>query len=570
MAGTWNSGSISTPWNPSTTTRRGPDWPGPPLADLRRQNRNWNFSAANHTGYSNTHSLQAEVERRYSSGLAYQVFYTFTRALNTTDVGGFTSGNGGINNTDGGNAVPENINLIGAPNLTYDERLKLIYYNSREVPAQRVRYNGIYTLPIGKGKKYASGAGGARRCLDRRVGSRFDRRVARWPVAQRRPGWLAVRRSNLNAKTNGLDLTFAGRKQRLWFRGDFDPRLASNVDAAALQALVPVDRGARVFHPLGDQFQQPDSRKLLRDGTARLTAMTRQCELEREELLPRAGAWNVDASLFKNFVFKERYRVRSYRRLFQLLQSPARQRARMRPLACRISAPSRTLPGLSSSRFASSGRTQAPALFFLAAGLACAQTGELYRFDDNLKGASVSAPQGSQTAVLAPPMSWKSFTQETTWQLVRGRIGIRAGEMIVQGQGSSPVILAPKDLSIDWSRYETVRIRMMAEGGNEIKIRIGDYELKQKLAPPREYQVYSFDLNLNMPTYGRPLAIMPTDSVNQLVSISSIELVPRRMRFTEAAGRQNGRQAGGVPEYPLRSRSVRDRLSTSLCPPAGG
>ena len=107
----------------------------PSTADLRRVNRNWNFAAANHTGYSNNHALQAEVERRYSSGLAYQVFYTFTRALNTTDACGFTSGNGNINGTDGGNAVPENINIIGAPNLTYDQRLKMIYYNSREVPA---------------------------------------------------------------------------------------------------------------------------------------------------------------------------------------------------------------------------------------------------------------------------------------------------------------------------------------------------------------------------------------------------------------------------------------------------
>jgi len=186
------------------------------------------------------------------------------------------------------------------------------------------------------------------------------------------------------------------------------------------------------------------------------------------------------------------------------------------------------------------------ALFFSAAALGYAQSSELYRFDDQLKSASVSAPQVSQTAALAPPMSWTSFTQDTTWQLVRGRIGIRAGEMIVKGEGSSPVILAPKELSIDWSRYETVRIRMMAEGGNEIKIRIGDYELKQKLAPRGEYQVYSFDPNLNMPTYGRPLAIMPTDSVNQLVSISFIELVPRRLRFTEAAGRQN---AGKQDEY---------------------
>ena len=79
----------------------------PSTADLRRQNRNWNFAAANHTGYSNNHALQAEVERRYSSGLAYQIFYTFARAMNTTDAGGFSSGNGGLNNTDGGNSCGE-------------------------------------------------------------------------------------------------------------------------------------------------------------------------------------------------------------------------------------------------------------------------------------------------------------------------------------------------------------------------------------------------------------------------------------------------------------------------------
>lgn len=189
----------------------------------------------------------------------------------------------------------------------------------------------------------------------------------------------------------------------------------------------------------------------------------------------------------------------------------------------------------------------AAGLFFLAAGLALAQNaGELYRLDDRLAGAVVSAPQASRSAPLAPLVSWKAFTEDTPWQPIRGRIGIRNAELIVKGEGSSPVILAPKEPSIDWSRYETIRIRMMAEGGSEIKIRIGDHELTQKLAPPREYQVYSFDVNLNAATYGRPFAIMPTDSVSQLVSISAIELVPRRLRFTEAAGRRN---VGKQEEY---------------------
>jgi hypothetical protein len=64
----------------------------PSRSDDRRINGDWRFRAANHSGFSNAHSLQAEVERRYSNGLGFQWFYTFTRALTTNDTGGFTSG----------------------------------------------------------------------------------------------------------------------------------------------------------------------------------------------------------------------------------------------------------------------------------------------------------------------------------------------------------------------------------------------------------------------------------------------------------------------------------------------
>ncbi len=201
-------------------------------------------------------------------------------------------------------------------------------------------------------------------------------------------------------------------------------------------------------------------------------------------------------------------------------------------------------------------------------GWAAAQVSGPYRFDDRLKSATVSASRASQTAALAAPVAWKVFNQDTAWQLIRGRIGIRNNELIVKGEGSSPVILAPKDLSIDWSRYERIVIRMMAEGGTEIKVRIGDYELKQKLAPPREYQVYEFDVDMNTATYGRPLAIMPTDSVSQLVSISSVELVPRRLRFTGASGRQN---VGKQEEYRNTLHAAApSSMAYDVTVPAGG
>ena len=90
-----------------------------------------------HNGYSNTHSLQAEVERRYSNGLAFQWFYTYAHSLTTSDTGGFNFGSSGINSSGSGSAfaVPENGLIWGAPNLSEDERLRLGYANSTEVSA---------------------------------------------------------------------------------------------------------------------------------------------------------------------------------------------------------------------------------------------------------------------------------------------------------------------------------------------------------------------------------------------------------------------------------------------------
>ncbi len=164
----------------------------------------------------------------------------------------------------------------------------------------------------------------------------------------------------------------------------------------------------------------------------------------------------------------------------------------------------------------------------------------LYRFDDNLKAATVRAPEQPSSARVAGPVIWKDFYTEkdANWILLRGRMGLRDGDLILKGQGGTPVILSPRDVSIDWSLYEAVRIRMMAEGGEEVKIKIGPDEFRQKLGPSRQYQVYRFPVKIQAPKGSRPLAIMPTDSLTALVAIDFIELVPRRAYFPEAVGRQ--------------------------------
>ncbi len=289
--------------------------------DLMRVNKDWNFSnSANRTGYSNTHSLQAEVERRYRNGLAFQWFYVFTRSLTTTDAGGFTSGNGGINATNGVSQVPENIQLLGGGNLTYDQLLRLGYQNSTNIPAQRIRWNGIWDLPFGAGKKFGSGLGHA-----------WNHVIGGWQIASigdwRSGMWGGITSARylfgdptLSAEQRLL-LTFAGRPQRLWFRGDFNPTLASNVDQQALQRLVPVNQGDRVVRQLGSGFNNRLPQTLA-NGTIRQTPITDTVNWNARSFFRGPGSWNTDVAFFKNFQLGERARLRFTADFFNFFNHP--------------------------------------------------------------------------------------------------------------------------------------------------------------------------------------------------------------------------------------------------------
>lgn len=167
------------------------------------------------------------------------------------------------------------------------------------------------------------------------------------------------------------------------------------------------------------------------------------------------------------------------------------------------------------------------------------ETFSLYRFDDRLAEAAVQAPQPGGSAPLAPPLRWDFSSPEIPWRLLRGRMGFRPpGQMVLKGEGATPVILIPEKTQVDWSLYETVAIRMAAESGREIKIKIGPHEYRRTLAPPLEWRVYRFDLDIATPASAYPLAIMPTDDLFAPVAIDWIEIIPRRAAFTEPVGRQ--------------------------------
>ncbi len=276
----------------------------PSNRDLMRVNKDWTLFATNRTGYSNTHSFQAEFEKRYSKGFVSQFFYTFTRSLTTSDSDGFSSGNGNINSTGSGIAqVPEAIQVLGNPKMSYDDLLRLVYYNSGYIPAHRVRWNGLLDLPFGKGRAIAGNANGL---VDAIIGGWQLSAIGDW----RSGNWLSVDSGRylfgdptLN-EDQRLLLNFGGRNQRLWFKGDFDVTRATNVDAAKLQALVPVDRSQRVMRQVGPNL---DNRVpvLMKDGSTRLTSISDNVNWNARNFFKGPGSWNADITLMKSFKLTE-------------------------------------------------------------------------------------------------------------------------------------------------------------------------------------------------------------------------------------------------------------------------
>ncbi|MEK7408181.1 MAG: TonB-dependent receptor, partial [Acidobacteriota bacterium] len=308
--------AVESEWNYQARTGKA----RPSNADLRRANPNWNLSPLNHTGYSNAHSLQAEVERRYHNGLAFQWFYTFSRSLTTNDTGGFTFGGNSINATDGQCGVPESIQMMGAPNLGYEQRQRLCYYNSGSVPAHRIRWNGIYDLPFGRNQRFA---GSVSRGLDAVIGGWQLATIGDWRSGM----WSSVGAGRflfgdptLKASER-LEMDIFGRRQRLWFKGDFDPRQATNVDQSKLQQLIPLDRSQRVLTSVGSDFSNRIPQRLA-DGSTRLTTVTDMVNWNARNFFFGPGAWNVDLSLFKTFSITEKVKTRFTADFFNFFNHP--------------------------------------------------------------------------------------------------------------------------------------------------------------------------------------------------------------------------------------------------------
>ena len=168
----------------------------------------------------------------------------------------------------------------------------------------------------------------------------------------------------------------------------------------------------------------------------------------------------------------------------------------------------------------------------------------LYRFDDHLSEARVDADAGKGYVQLAKPISWDFDTAPEDWVLGHGNLGFTPGQMVLQGDRRGPEVGPPAASFREGGDYEAALLRVQANAGRQIKIRVGQWESSQPLAPPGDFQIYRFELGENSPTEQNPLVIVPTDDPAALVSVDFVKLQPRRVLYPEPAGKTMvGKQA---------------------------
>jgi hypothetical protein len=290
-------------------------------SDLLRYNPNWNGQVLEHNGYSNTQSFQFEFDHRFSHGLTFQGFYTYAHAMATSDAGGNSAGNGSITANGSGYTflVPQNGEILGNPNLSADQRLRLGYTNSGDVPPQHVRWNGVYELPFGKGHYFG-----------RNMSSWLNQIVGGWQIAfigEWRSGtWMGVSPSYFlmgnPALSKGQRVTtnIFGRTQQVYFKGYFDSSQATGPNAAAVQALVPVNYTQRVYTQIGSGNLYP---QVLANGTVVNTSLTSgMINWNARNFYQGPGLWNEDLSMYKLFSLKERYKLRITGDFFNAFNHP--------------------------------------------------------------------------------------------------------------------------------------------------------------------------------------------------------------------------------------------------------
>lgn len=282
------------------------------------------------TGWSNYNGIQLELERRYSRGVAFQIFYVMGNALGAGGQG--FSGTSVVR--DPSQFMP------GEVPTDFDERNRLLsYQRDITIPKHRVRWNWIVDLPFGKGKPVLSGAGPI---LNRLVGG--------WQVAgigQLRSNYFAlptdVYPTGQKIETYGYNYPIEDcrsgvcRSGYLWWNGYIPAHQINSVDAngrpngimgvpdnyrPAAEPLMPWPAVPNRNDPNYNFYGTNTVFVPLRNGTVQRTTFDNNLHPWRQQYMAGPRQWGLDASLFKTVPVTERVMLRLNADFFNVLNTP--------------------------------------------------------------------------------------------------------------------------------------------------------------------------------------------------------------------------------------------------------
>jgi hypothetical protein len=296
-----------------------------------------NIDTIRTVGFSWYNGVQLGIERRFSQGFGYQLFYDMANAVEAT---------GSLSNL--------NQFLPGAVPTDLHDRMKFLNYRREGDPAfsgtavgapkHRVRWNFIAELPFGRGKKF----GNASRKLDKLIGG--------WQVSG--TGFLVSRYWTLPTNvypTTGNPIEIYGYKYPiedctsgicypgyLWWNGYIPSNRINSKDAngkpngimgvpdnykPAAQPLIPWGSTALPANaPAGTSLQQFwDSNNVwipLNNGTVQRTTFDDNLHPWRNQYYPGPLQWFQDASLSKFVSLTERVTLRLNVDFFNVFNHP--------------------------------------------------------------------------------------------------------------------------------------------------------------------------------------------------------------------------------------------------------
>ena len=301
---------VTTGTTPPTGTYAG-------VATRPYDNKTWGGNVVSmKTGWSNDSALQLNYQRPFKKGIAYQIFYVYSRAFR---VGGNTFRDNTLyqaaNFAPG--VLPQGLDVGTTLNPSRALNRYENYKIDTAIPANRIGFNGIADLPVGKGKRFL---GNSNKFLNALVGGyqvAYVGTVVSQAFQVASGNWGAT--SPVEVYKSGAPVTDCRsgvcRPAYLWFNGYLSPTVinaakngVNGVPSSYTPYLAPINNT-----PGTPNFGNNNVSVTLKNGSQVVTGYSpgpAGANPFSQTVLQGPKNYQADVSLYKVFTFTERVKLR--------------------------------------------------------------------------------------------------------------------------------------------------------------------------------------------------------------------------------------------------------------------